>query len=183
MDLAVRLLALCAFFNNGFVQGRVLQSPTTPVSTPIASPTSVTPVAPSPVATPVAPSPVAVAPSPVAAPVVTAPSPVIAPVPTPAAPVRVTAPQLSPLSYPISSPSHPSYSVPNIEREFEKEVEDDSLAVGAVIGIVFGILISSCIFITAFCMMRKRGQAEKGTKPAVNGSTTAGQEDGEGGFI
>jgi hypothetical protein len=68
-------------------------------------------------------------------------------------------------TYPVASPNHPSFSVPNIEREFEKEIEEDSLAAGAVFGIVVGVLLTSCIFITAFCMMRKRGGSSS-PKPA-----------------
>ncbi|GAX18868.1 hypothetical protein FisN_26Hu170 [Fistulifera solaris] len=129
----------------------------------LAVPTAAAPVPTTPVSSPSAPS---------------APTSAAAPTPTVSAPSPVW-------SYPVASPNHPSFSVPNIERDFENEIENDSLAAGAVIGIVLGVLISGCCFLAAYCMFRKKGESSMVDQVPKKGSdvdkTDLGNEE-EGHF-
>jgi hypothetical protein len=131
---------------------------------------------PSNLATPTAAAPVPT--TPVASPSTPVVTPVAAPTPSVSAPSPVW-------TYPVASPNHPSFSVPNIERDFENEIENDSLAAGAVIGIVLGVLISGCCFLAAYCVLRKRGDSSMVDQVSKKGSdidkTDLGNEE-EGHF-
>lgn len=98
----------------------------------------------------------------------TAPAPASSPVGVPQTPSPVAAsptspPQTRPLPSPVTPPSRPSLPT------YEKELENEGLAVGAVVGIILGALLTTFIFLVAICLVRIKGkQQTPGDKPLVD---------------